>query len=496
MERSALQRYGEYLDSHTEGRWVVDGVSPTIANLGGDGLVIIDAIRIPAQLTALRDVFGRAISHVHLLAPTDVLDARYEARRDISQVSELASYAEVAADPTEASVSVLQETADVIIDTQRSLPEDVEVRCAAHLGLLARLDEPLVDVIVGGELGSEGKGNVAYYLAPEYDVLMRVGGPNAGHIVPLDPPFTHRLLPSGTRSNEKALLVIGAGAVLDVDVLLYEIAECQVEANRLFIDPQAMIIEAEDKSREQELKREIGSTGQGVGYATARRILGRGQLPDGLPPVRLAGSVPVLRPFTRRRAADVLAEAFSSGRRVLLEGTQGTGLSLFHGDYPSVTSRDTTVAGCLAEAGVPPHRIDRVVLVARTYPIRVGGESGPMAQEISWERVAERSRLKLEDLHQVEKGSVSGNPRRVSEFDWVLLRRAAELNSPTDIALTFADYLNAENLKARRFDQLTRETIEFIEEIERVAGASVTLVSTRFHERSIIDRRHWRRSRL
>jgi len=180
---------------------------------------------------------------------------------------------------------------------------------------------------------------------------------------------------------------------------------------------------------------------------------------------------------------------------VLLEGTQGTGLSLYHGIYPWVTSRDTTVAGCLAEAGIAPHRVRRVVMVVRTYPIRVGGYSGPMSQELSWEQIADRSGLDLNDILQTEKGSVSRNQRRVAEFDWTQLRSAAEINGATDIALTFADYLDAKNDQARRFDQLTGETIQNIEEIERVAGTPVTLISTRFHERSIIDRRSWRRSR-
>jgi adenylosuccinate synthase len=118
-----------------------------------------------------------------------------------------------------------------------------------------------------------------------------------------------------------------------------------------------------------------------------------------------------------------------------------------------------------------------------------------MSQELDWEHVADRSGLDLGEILKTEKGSVSRNQRRVAEFDWTQLRQAVEINGATDIALTFADYLDAENDKARRFDQLTEETIRSIEEIERVAGTPVTLISTRFHERSIIDRRSWRRSR-
>ncbi len=89
------------------------------------------------------------------------------------------------------------------------------------------------------------------------------------------------------------------------------------------------------------------------------------------------------------------------------------------------------------------------------------------------------------------KGSVSKKRRRVGEFDWELLRRAAKINGATDIALTFVDYLDIKNRNARRFDQLRPDTIRFIEEVERVAGAPVSLISTRFHVRSVIDRRSW-----
>ena len=48
----------------------------------------------------------------------------------------------------------------------------------------------------------------------------------------------------------------------------------------------------------------------------------------------------------------------------------------------------------------------------------------------------------------------------------------------TEIALTFADYLDKRNKDARRYDQLRPETILFIEEIERVSGTLVTLICT------------------
>lgn len=130
-------------------------------------------------------------------------------------------------------------------------------------------------------------------------------------------------------------------------------------------------------------------------------------------------------------------------------------------------------------------------MVCRTYPIRVEGTSGPMQTELSWEEIARRSEIPLEEIQRAEKTSTTGRRRRVGEFDWTLLRRAASLNGPTDIALTFVDYLSIRNRDARRFEQLTQETIRFIEQVERVAAAPVSLIATRFHYRSIIDRRAW-----
>ena len=136
-------------------------------------------------------------------------------------------------------------------------------------------------------------------------------------------------------------------------------------------------------------------------------------------------------------------------------------------------------------------------MVCRTYPIRVespkGGTSGYMSQEIPWKVVEKRSGYKLNSLKKNEQTSTTNKQRRVAEFDWVLLRKAASLNAPTDLAISFVDYIDKENENARRFEQLTEDTIRFIEEVEKVASAPVSLISTRFNHsnRSIIDRRTW-----
>jgi len=487
-ERKALQDHGTYLDQKTQGTWVRDEILARIEKTNSK-YVLVDAVRIEKQVDAIRKAFGPRVFHIHLDAPTDVLAGRYKKRR-VKGFKEFSAYKEVARNTAEKRISRLAEIADVVIKTDRCAEEDVLVRAASHLGLYGAEDAPLVDVVVGGEYGSEGKGHIVSYLAPEYDLLVRVGGPNAGHKVFRVPePYTHHQLPSGTLFSE-ARLLIGPGAVLNVPALLREIADCGVPRERLSIDPQAMVINSADIAAEKKLVKTIGSTGQGVGSATARRILGRSDKK-----LKLAGDIPELKPYTGSSAREQLERAYADRRKILLEGTQGTGLSLFHGPYPYVTSRDTTVAGLLSESGIAPRRVRKIVMVCRSYPIRVqdppGSTSGPLSQKISWRVIAERSGIPLEELQSLERTSTTGRKRKVGEFEWELLRRSASLNGPTDIALTFADYMGAVNTQARRFEQLTPETLRFTEEIEKVSGAPVSLISTRFHWRSIIDRRAW-----
>ncbi len=486
-ERAALQRAGEELDLETSGRWIADAVGILDEGSGGGAVIVIDSVRIDAQVDHLRRVWPGRVTHIHLTASGEKLSQRY-AERD-RELREFASYDELKSSPTEAGIDGLAAGADVVVQTDGCDEEDVLVRAVPLLGLYPRAPVPLVDVLVGAQYGSEGKGNIAAYLAQEYGVLMRVGGPNAGHKVAF-PKHTFIQLPSGTERAPNAKLLIGPGATIDIDVLQQEIQDCQVEADRLTIDPQAMIIEPSDKRWEEKRLGGMGSTKQGVGVATARKILGRDERTVLGSRVRLARDIRDLRPYIRSTAED-LDKAYSSKIPIMLEGTQGTTLSLHHGFWPHVTSRDTTTAGCLADAGIAPLRVRRVVMITRTYPIRVGGVSGYMKGEIGPAIVAERSGLPVDEIESTERASRTGRKRRISEFDWVQLRRSATLNGPTDIALTFADYIAASNQEARRYEQLTLETRNFVDELEKVTGVPVSLISTRFHLRNIIDRRSW-----
>ena len=480
--RRALQEAGDRLDRDTRCTWVAAALDA----LAGDApFVVVDSVRRFEQIDALRERFPDAqVQHIHLQAPQRVLEARYAGRALPGDAT--TTYEAVRENPTEAAVEQLERVCDVLIDTSRNRPEDVLVRAAGRLGLYTISPAALVDVLISAQWGSEGKGHIAWYLAREYDVLMRVGGPNAGHST--TDPYKFHLLPSGTIVNPRARLLIGPGATISVPTLLREIAECRVTAERLSIDPNAMIIEPSDAEYESENLASIGSTAQGGGRAAARRLMRGGM--RGAAPVRLARDVPELRPYVRS-TLEQLEDAYADGRHVFVEGTQGAGLSLYHGPYPYVTSRDTTASGTLAECGIPPKRVRRVIMVVRTYAIRVAGTSGPLPQEITWDEVAARAGLDAEELKTREVTTTTGRDRRVGEFDWEQFRKACSLNAPTDIALAFADYIDGTNRAARRFEQLTPRTIRFVEELERVGGTNVSLITTRFHPRSIIDRRAW-----
>jgi len=489
--RFALQRAGDRLDRETAGRWVADTLNRLVFTERSAPCVVVDSVRTADQVKYIRQG-GWGVLHVHLSASAPTLAERYKSKA--CAAGETVEYDELAKNRTEKKVDSLADIADVVIDTDRCSADDVYARIAARTEIRPAAATPLVDVLVGGQYGSEGKGNIANYLAPEYDVLVRVGGPNAGHVVfrPGDSPYTFRQLPSGAIANRAAMLVIGAGAVIDLKNLLREIAELSVSYDKLIIDPQAMIIDDQDVQWETEnLKDQIGSTAQGVGRATARKILHRYPETD----VRLARAVPELRHYVRD-SLEFFAKALSSESRILLEGTQGTSLSIHHGHYPHVTSRVTTAAGCLAEAGISARHTRRVVMVCRTYPIRVGNSetgntSGFMSKEITVEEIAHRSGVPIEDLRGTEKGSVSKRPRRIAEFDWAQVRRSLVLNGPTDIALTFVDYFDVRNRTAYRYEQLTPDTVRFVEELEKVSGVRVSMLSTAFNERNIIDRRMW-----
>ena len=255
---------GERLDRETRGAWVAEKAAKVAGELGNDDILVVDSIRIAPQLDHLKQAFGSKLVHIHLTATDQVLAKRYRERP--REVREFETYEELRASPTEADVEKLQSIAQYVIDTDRIPPEAVLTRALLDLGLSCTNVSQLVDVIVGAQYGSEGKGNICAHLATGYDVLVRVGGPNAGHKV-ASPEYKYVQLPSGTGSNPKAKILIGAGTTIWVPRILKEILDWRLMPDRLAIDPHAIVIHQSDRDLESETLGVIGSTKQGVGMA-------------------------------------------------------------------------------------------------------------------------------------------------------------------------------------------------------------------------------------
>lgn len=298
-------------------------------------------------------------------------------------------------------------------------------------------------VLVGGQYGSEGKGAVAAFIANDYDVHVRVGSPNAGHTFYWSgDKHVMQSIPCGW-INPNAKIVIGRGALLNMKQLMKELVHILHYypnfLDRLIIDENAGVLDEKfhemEGGTEGEMHRRIGSTGEGVGPARMARLArDPGQF-------RLFKDVAEeygLRKCMTKDTPHFIACMQEAGMNILIEGTQGSGLSLLHSHWPYCTSIDTNAAGIISEVGIAPSRVTNVLMVCRTYPIRVAGNSGPMKNEITWEELGQR----IERNITPEKTTVTKKVRRIAEWDDDLFKTSCVLNAPTEIALTFADYID------------------------------------------------------
>lgn len=165
----------------------------------------------------------------------------------------------------------------------------------------------------------------------------------------------------------------------------------------------------------------------------------------------------------------MLRERLSNNDRIISEGTQGYGLSLLHSPfYPYITSRDTTAAGFLSEAGLSPLDVDDIVLTIRAFPIRVAGNSGPLKNETNWNNIT------LEGKHSSpieERTSVTQHVRRVAKFDPEIVLLSIQSNTPTRIVLNHLDYI-CSNVQPTRNEFIK----EFILYIESSINRSIDLI--------------------
>lgn len=298
-------------------------------------------------------------------------------------------------------------------------------------------------VLVGGQYGSEGKGAVSAFIANDYDVHVRVGSPNAGHTFYWNhAKHVMQSIPCGW-INPDAKIVIGRGALLNMKQLMKELVHILHYypnfLDRLIIDENAGVLDEKfhemEGGTEGEMHRRIGSTGEGVGPARMARIA---RDPEQFRLFKDVAEEYGLQKCMTKDTPHFIACMQDAGMNILIEGTQGSALSLLHSYWPYCTSIDTNAAGIISEVGIAPSRVTDVLMVCRTYPIRVAGNSGPMKNEITWEELGQRIGRDITP----EKTTVTKKIRRIAEWDDDLFNTSCVLNAPTEIALTFADYID------------------------------------------------------
>jgi adenylosuccinate synthase len=331
-------------------------------------------------------------------------------------------------------------------------------------------------VIVGAQWGDEGKGKIVDLLAQDSDVVCRYqGGPNAGHTIVRDgETFALHHVPSGILAGK--LCVVGAGCVVDPGLLVAELDELEgrgisteqvrVSGNAHLVMPWHVAI---DSASERRLGRlQIGTTRRGIGPAYADKaarigirvqdildakilrqkfetalaeknvLLERVHGVDPLEPEELAERMESYAVRLRPYVADtslLVDTALREGRRVLLEGAQGTLLDLDHGTYPFVTSSSPIAGAAATGVGIGPTRIERVLGVSKAYVTRVG--EGPFPTEIEGPDQARMREL------GGEYGTTTGRERRCGWLDLVALRFAVRVNGMTSLVLTKLDVLSS-----------------------------------------------------
>ncbi len=316
---------------------------------------------------------------------------------------------------------------------------------------------PKADVIVGLQWGDEGKGRIVDLYAAEYDVVARfAGGDNAGHsIVVGERELALRIVPSGVM-HPNVELFVGGGTVVNMQTLVGELDALQaigIDTSRIRISDRAHVVfphhVARDKASEAARDKAIGTTGRGIGPAYIDRVARTGiRFADLLQPDAAAKirentgddeMVAQALAAAKRLAPHVvdgvafIHRQLAQGKRVLLEGAQGSLLDVGYGTYPFVTSSHTIAGGACTGLGIGPGTIGRVIGVLKAYCTRVG--SGPLPSELHDER-GERLRRQ-----GGEYGTVTGRPRRCGWLDAVAAQYAVALNGLTSAVITKLDVL-------------------------------------------------------
>ena len=334
-------------------------------------------------------------------------------------------------------------------------------------------------IVCGGFWGDEGKGKIVSYLslADKPDAAARAGvGPNAEHgFIFKGKRYDIRQVTCAFVSKTTKLF-IGAGVLVNPKIFLDEVKKTETKG-RIWVDRQCGVIEERHIKEEQSSKyftHKIKTMGMGCGPANAdraRRVL------------KTAEEVDELKPFLTK-VSDELNKTLDRGGSVLIEGTQGYGLSLFHGTYPYVTSKDTTASAFIADVGIGPLNVNNVFVVFKSYVTRAS--PGPLADEYSVEEIKQ---LGLEEAETAIVYERPGEMRRVGNFDFETAKRALRVNSATQIALTCIDKLYSECRSAESYEELSSSAKDLIGNIETKLKVPVTLISTGPATHEIIDLR-------
>jgi len=289
----------------------------------------------------------------------------------------------------------------------------------------------MITLVIGGQYGSEGKGSVVSWLSrhQSFDLVIRTGAPNAGHTFKMvDSTIVKmRQLPCSWAFQETPIY-IPAGAVINTRVLHEELTMIREKGHKvnLSISPRASIIQPDDVNAEVAIS--TGTTGEGVGACRASKLMRQATLAQDL---FQAKSFMDSQWFVHHVLQDCR-------KHILIESTQGYGLSLDGDAYPFVTSTNIDTYRILSDAEVPfgVHKID-VWVVLRTYPIRIAGKSGWLFNETSWDELRERHGSHIPD----EQTTVTKKLRRVGEFNQSQAKDAIDRCGANNVVLTFMDYI-------------------------------------------------------
>jgi adenylosuccinate synthase len=282
-----------------------------------------------------------------------------------------------------------------------------------------------------------------------------------------------------------SLNFLSAGCVIDEERLLWEIEQCGLPKDRLIIDPRAILLEQADRDNEAGRVAKMGTTASGNGEAMIRRMRREGT-------ARFAGDSARLREVAEiRSVAPILHEGIKHGEDIVVEGVQGFALSVFHSPcYPFCTARDTTASAFASEVGLAPKHIDRVVGVMRAFVIRVGGNSGPLRDEIDWETIQRESGAPdvKPELTSVTKRPASRGPLRLGPCqDGLRLQRPGRARHHGRGSTGLPEHGQAQQRGGGLGDPaLTDKTWDFLNRVEEVTGCWVDWVGTGFHSDDIL----------